>query len=62
MHNLFRKGGVCGSAPKEVYFVQYGAESTTEDECLIGMVTIQVGFALLKPSEFILIKMGARST
>ena len=57
MHNLFRKGAFQGTSPKEAYFVKCDKETTTEYDRNSGIVNIVVGFAPLKPAEFVLIKI-----
>ncbi len=56
MHDLFRKGALQGSTPKDAYFVKCDAETTTETDRNLGIVNIWVGFAPLKPAEFVVIK------
>jgi hypothetical protein len=57
MHNLFRQGAFQGSTPKEAYFVKCDKETTTQNDINLGIVNIIVGFAPLKPAEFVVIKL-----
>lgn len=57
MHNLFRQGAFQGSSPREAYFVKCDAETTTQNDRNLGIVNILVGFAPLKPAEFVVIKI-----
>jgi Bacteriophage tail sheath protein len=57
MHELFQKGAFQGSTPIEAYFVKCDRETTTQNDIDKGFVNIIVGFAPLKPSEFIVIKI-----
>lgn len=57
MNNLFRQGAFAGTTPREAYFVKCDAESTTPDDVNLGIVNILVGFAPLKPAEFVVIKL-----
>jgi phage tail sheath protein FI len=57
MHHLFRQGAFQGSTPKEAYFVKCDKETTTANDINLGIVNIVVGFAPLKPSEFVIIKI-----
>jgi uncharacterized protein len=57
MHNLFRQGAFQGSTPKEAYFVKCDKETTTQNDINLGIVNIVVGFAPLKPAEFVVIKL-----
>jgi phage tail sheath protein FI len=57
MHNLFRQGAFQGVSPKEAYFVKCDKETTTQNDINSGIVNIVVGFAPLKPAEFVIIKL-----
>ena len=57
MHNLFRQGAFQGKAPREAYFVKCDKETTTQNDIDRGIVNIIVGFAPLKPAEFVVIKI-----
>jgi phage tail sheath protein FI len=57
MHDLFTKGAFQGSTPKEAYLVKCDKETTTQYDIDRGIVNIVVGFAPLKPAEFIMIKI-----
>ena len=57
MHGLFRQGAFQGKTPAEAYFVKCDKETTTQDDINRGVVNIVVGFAPLKPAEFVVIKL-----
>jgi phage tail sheath protein FI len=57
MNSLFRQGAFQGTTPKEAYFVKCDSETTNEDDRNKGIVNIQVGFAPLKPAEFVVISI-----
>jgi phage tail sheath protein FI len=57
MHGLFRQGAFQGSKPQEAYLVKVDRETTTQDDINRGIVNIIVGFAPLKPAEFVIIKL-----
>ena len=57
MHSLFRQGAFQGTTPKDAYFVKCDKETTTQDDINLGIVNIIVGFAPLKPAEFVVIKI-----
>ncbi|MEE9466235.1 MAG: phage tail sheath subtilisin-like domain-containing protein [Candidatus Neomarinimicrobiota bacterium] len=57
MHNLFRMGAFQGSSPKDAYFVKCSKETTTQNDINLGIVNILIGFAPLKPAEFVIIKI-----
>lgn len=57
MNTLFRQGAFQGRTPREAYFVKCDAETTTQNDINLGVVNIVVGFAPLKPAEFVIIKL-----
>lgn len=57
MHNLFRQGAFQGSTPRDAYFVKCDKETTQQTDINQGIVNIVVGFAPLKPAEFVVIKL-----
>lgn len=57
MHNLFRQGAFQGSSPRDAYFVKCDKETTTQNDINLGIVNVVVGFAPLKPAEFVVIKL-----
>lgn len=56
MHSLFIEGAFQGSTPREAYYVRCSRETTTQTDIDKGVVNIEVGFAPLKPAEFVVIK------
>jgi uncharacterized protein len=57
MHGLFRQGAFQGKTPQEAYFVKCDKETTPQDQINLGIVNIIVGFAPLKPAEFVVIQI-----
>lgn len=57
MHNLFRQGAFAGQSAKAAYFVKCDAESTTSADVNQGVVNVIVGFAPLRPAEFVVLKL-----
>jgi phage tail sheath protein FI len=57
MQNLFRQGAFQGRSPREAYLVKCDGETTTQNDINAGIVNIVVGFAPLKPAEFVIIKI-----
>jgi phage tail sheath protein FI len=43
--------------PSDAYFVKCDSETTTQNEMVLGIVNLQVGFAPLKPAEFVVIEI-----
>lgn len=57
MNNLFRQGAFQGASPRDAYLVKCDKETTTQNDINLGIVNIVVGFAPLKPAEFVIIKI-----
>ncbi len=57
MQTLFRQGAFQGSTPQQAYFVKCDSETTTPTDQDNGIVNILVGFAPLKPAEFVIIQI-----
>lgn len=57
MHNLFVKGAFQGKTPRDAYFVKCDSETTTQNDIDLGIVNVIVGFAPLKPAEFVIISL-----
>jgi phage tail sheath protein FI len=57
MQDLFRKGAFQGSNPRDAYLVKCDKDTTTQGDINLGIVNILVGFAPLKPAEFVIIKI-----
>jgi phage tail sheath protein FI len=55
MNGLFRQGAFQGKTPNEAFFVKCDKETTTQADRNLGIVNIVVGFAPLKPAEFVII-------
>ncbi|WP_415280812.1 phage tail sheath family protein [Candidatus Nitrososphaera sp. FF02] len=57
MHDLFRRGAFQGQTPRESYFAKCDRATTTQADVDAGIVNIIVGFAPLKPAEFVIIRI-----
>jgi phage tail sheath protein FI len=57
MHQLFRQGAFQGGAPRDAYFVKCDGQTTTQADRDLGIVNIHVGFAPLKPAEFVVLRL-----
>ena len=55
LQSLFRQGAFQGTTPREAYFVRCDRDTTTQYDVDRGIVNIIVGFAPLKPAEFVVI-------
>ncbi|MGH2541502.1 MAG: phage tail sheath family protein [Ardenticatenaceae bacterium] len=57
MMNLFRQGAFQGSTPSQAFFVKCDGETTTQADIDLGIVNVLIGFAPLKPAEFVVIRL-----
>lgn len=55
MLDLFRQGAFQGQKPSDAYFVRCDSSTTSQSDIDKGIVNILVGFAPLKPAEFVVI-------
>lgn len=61
MMTLFRQGAFQGATPNQAFFVKVDSETTTQADIDNGVVNILVGFAPLKPAEFIVVKLSQKA-
>jgi len=50
---LFQEGTFAGATPVDAYFVRCGSDTTTQKDIDNGIVVIEIGFAPLRPAEFV---------
>ena len=55
MHTLFRQGAFQGQTAKEAYFVACDSSTNPQADIDLGILNVVVGFAPLKPAEFVVI-------
>jgi uncharacterized protein len=58
MLGLFKQGAFQGKTPSEAYKVQCDSQTTTQADINNGIVNVVVGFAPLKPAEFVIITIA----
>jgi phage tail sheath protein FI len=58
MLGLFRQGAFAGTTPSQAFLVQCDATTTTQADIDNGIVNILVGFAPLKPAEFVIVQIA----
>ena len=61
MDTQFRNGAFAGRTRDQAYFVKVDAETTTEIDQAAGVVNILVGFAPLRPAEFVVVKLSQKT-
>jgi phage tail sheath protein FI len=57
MHGLFSQGAFQGKTQKDAYFVRCDSQTTTQNDINLGILNVIVGFAPLKPAEFVVISI-----
>jgi uncharacterized protein len=55
MNGLFRQGAFKGLKSSDAYYVACDASTTTQTDINLGQVNVEVGFAPLKPAEFVVV-------
>ena len=58
MQGLFRQGAFLGITATQAFFVRCDAETTTQADIDRGVVNIVIGFAPLKPAEFVILTIA----
>jgi uncharacterized protein len=60
MLTQFRAGAFQGSKPDDAFFVKCDSSTTTQTDIDNGVVNILVGFAPLKPAEFVVLRLSQK--
>jgi phage tail sheath protein FI len=55
MADLFRQGAFQGQSADEAYYVKCDATNTLQSDIDKGIVNVEIGFAPLKPAEFVIL-------
>jgi phage tail sheath protein FI len=61
MMTLFRQGAFQGSTPAQAFFVKCDGQTNPQDQINAGIVTVLVGFAPLRPAEFVVIRISQKT-
>ena len=62
MDGLFRAGAFQGEKASDAYFVRCGLGQTmTQGDIDAGRVIVEVGFAPLKPAEFVIVRLSQKT-
>jgi phage tail sheath protein FI len=57
--DLWRQGALLGKKPEEAFFVKAGLGSTmTPEDILVGKLNVDVGIAVVRPAEFIILRFS----
>lgn len=58
--SLFRQGAFQGTKPQDAFFVKCGRDTITAKDQAAGLLHILVGFAPLKPAEFVTLRISQK--
>jgi hypothetical protein len=61
MLNEWKSGAIQGASPKEAFFVRCDRTTMTQNDLDNGRLICQVGFAPLRPAEFVIIRIGQKT-
>jgi len=61
LQGLFRQGAFRGRTTADAYFVTCDAETTTQEDIDRGLVIVVLGFAPLRPAEFVVLRLQQRA-
>jgi uncharacterized protein len=57
LNGMFRRGAFQGTTPADAYYVKVDSETTSQLDIERGFVNVHVGFAPLKPAEFVVVEI-----
>jgi phage tail sheath protein FI len=57
LNDLFRAGAFQGSTPRDAYLIRCDSTTTTQNDIDAGVVNVVIGFAPMKPAEFVIIRI-----
>jgi phage tail sheath protein FI len=55
---IWRSGGLKGTKPEQAFFVRCDRTTMTQDDIDGGRLVVEVGFAPLRPAEFVVLRIG----
>ncbi|MFI6324337.1 phage tail sheath family protein [Nonomuraea sp. NPDC050556] len=61
MTTLFRRGAFQGTTAAQAFFVKCDGETTTQDDINLGIVNVLVGFAPLRPAEYVVVRISQQA-
>ena len=57
MHGLFKAGAFQGLTPNQAFFVKCDRDTTPQIDLSRGILNVEIGFAPLRPAEFVVIRI-----
>lgn len=61
LQNLWREGALLGTTPDKAYFVKCDRSTMAQGDIAKGLIVMLVGFAPLKPAEFVLLQIQIKA-
>lgn len=61
MHDLFNRGAFQGATPAQAYYVKCGPDTMNQDDIQAGRIKLEVGFAPVRPDEFVVVSVTTLS-
>jgi len=61
MMNMFRAGAFQGTTPSQAFFVKCDSETNPQSEIDAGVVNVLIGFAPVRPAEFVVLKISQKA-
>ena len=61
LQGLFQQGAFQGATPREAYFVKCDRSTNSQSDIDQGIVNLLLGFAPLRPAEFVIIKIQLKT-
>lgn len=62
LEGLFRSGAFQGASARDAYFVKCGRDTTSAADIANGRAWLQLGFAALKPAEFVILSIPVKTS
>ena len=60
MSQLHRRGAFQGASARDAFLVKCDSETTTQADINLGILNILVGFAPVRPAEFVILRIQQR--
>jgi phage tail sheath protein FI len=61
LYRLWQQGALLGSSAEEAFFVRCDRTTMTQADIDDGLVLLEIGFAPIKPAEFVVLRVTHRT-
>jgi phage tail sheath protein FI len=58
----WKAGALAGTKIEEAFFIEIGPNTTTNAELLAGIINVQIGMAVARPAEFIVVEFSHQTS